>query len=694
VISAVQAGNTTATSTVITWSTDEPSDSTTRWGELTPPGTTTALSSETRSHAVALEGLQECTGYHYSVESSDGNNVAVEDNGGQFFRFETLGDFGAGLGSCRAGTVLLDQTSVGCAASLPARVVDLDLNLDPLAVETTVVEVTSSTETTPELLTLTETGPNTAQFTGSLPTATGSAVPGDAVLQVSPDDLLTATYRDLDDGTGASALVFATGVADCTPPEVTGLSIVELTEESALFAWETSEPAVGTVEWGATAALGNATGDDTPATSHLVRIYPLTDCARFHFRVLSVDASGNTAVADASGSPFQLNANEIPGLIYKDGFEQPSGWSLPSEWQIGPPEGKGRFPPDPASAFTGGQVLGHDLTGLGNYPGDYEYGITISATSPVIDASALSNGKLLFRRWLNVDSSVTTSAVSSVEASSDGSEWVEIWSSTADIADTAWSLRSLDISAVADQSPGLRIRFKQYGGGFAVATRSGWNIDRVIVKDGSLPDFAACGDCAGAPTFAGLVSAADADPCADTGIVLSWQQAPAWGTGAGGTYSVYRDTVPGFTPSASNRIATGITGTVWVDAAAPNDVTFHYLARAENDETCSGGPNNGGVVDDNLVFVAGRDETTQPVPGGLGGSLRVDPVNDAHVRLSWDAVPDAAAYHVERTDGPAGPFGRIAEVDRMFFEDVAELAVPTARYYRVKAADACGNEGP
>ena len=65
----------------------------------------------------------------------------------------------------------------------------------------------------------------------------------------------------------------------------------------------------------------------------------------------------------------------------------------------------------------------------------------------------------------------------------------------------------------------------------------------------------ATGVCTLPPTFAGVASANNgrAATCANT---LTWAAATPI---CGGTlsYSVYRSTTPGFTPSAANRIATG-----------------------------------------------------------------------------------------------------------------------------------------
>jgi hypothetical protein len=191
-----------------------------------------------------------------------------------------------------------------------------------------------------------------------------------------------------------------------------------------------------------------------------------------------------------------------------------------------------------------------------------------------------------------------------------------------------------------------------------------------------------------------VVSATDNDPCADSGVTLTWSAAPGWGTGSTGTYAVYRDTVSGFTPGPGNLVASGVVGTSWIDASAPNDVTLHYVVRAENDETCSGGPANGGVMDANLVYADGRDDTAQTPPGDVGNTLVVNGIDGAHARLTWSPAPGAAVYRVYRASTPDGTFALEGEVEGETFEDLDVLADGLDWYYLVRAADACGNEGP
>jgi hypothetical protein len=158
---------------------------------------------------------------------------------------------------------------------------------------------------------------------------------------------------------------------------------------------------------------------------------------------------------------------------------------------------------------------------------------------------------------------------------------------------------------------------------------------------------------------------------------------------------VYRDTIPNFTPSSSNRLVAGLAATSYTDTDAPNDVTLYYLVRAENNETCSTGPANNGVTDTNTVYIQTRDSTSVPAPGDVGATLRVKKINDVHVQLSWQAAANAVSYRIYRADNPQMTGAvLIGSVTRLFFDDIGELMIASSRYYGVKAVNACGIEGP
>ncbi len=691
VITAVDESGITGTRATVTWTTNELADTELVWGETTPPANVKAGGNRVTAHSVTLTGLTECTVYYYEVHSTDpAGNTAADDNGGAWYRFETLGDFGSGLQPCHAGQVAVLDPVYSCNDTASFKVTDIDLNADPAVPETVDIQVTSTTETEAETLTLTETGPNTSVFTGSLSTAAGAPV-HDGAIQASDGDILTATYHDADDGAGFPAISYDTGILDCAGPAVSNLRVHAQTTARATFSWNTEEQADTVIEWGTTPALGNVESSGALVVNHDTVLHRFHSCEPLWFRVRSTDVHGNTTIADDHGAPFAFRSWEVAGLYAMDDFESGAGgWSLSGEWEIDPPSGLGGSsgPADPAEAYNNDAVLGHDLTGLGSFPYDYEPNVANeSALSPVYDASTWTNTRLIFYRRLNVGSNdnaslwLWTNGVARPIYRSDGSA----------VTETSFSAQALDLGALIDGASTVQLEFKQSSDGSG--NYSGWNVDDLILKNGTLPDYGACGSCGTAPAFEGAVSATDNDACGATGVTVSWKQAAAWGTGENGTYAVYRDTVPGFTPSPANRIAAGINALSYNDLSAPLDTVLYYIVRAENDETCGGGPNNGGLVDGNVAPVQVSETTTTSLPPEIG-SVQVLLVGDAHVRLDWNPVAGAVRYRIYRSLSPQPEnFGLLAETGDPFYEDLGEGANQNDYYYKVRGVNACGQEG-
>lgn len=89
----------------------------------------------------------------------------------------------------------------------------------------------------------------------------------------------------------------------------------------------------------------------------------------------------------------------------------------------------------------------------------------------------------------------------------------------------------------------------------------------------------ATGTCTVPPTFAGL-SSVTATPGATCTLTLAWAAATS-SCGGTITYNVYRSTTAGFTPSVSNRVATDVTGTSFVDSSGlVSGTTHYYIVRA------------------------------------------------------------------------------------------------------------------
>jgi hypothetical protein len=691
VITGVDEQNVTGSSARILWDTNEISSTEVEWGETTSLGNTEVGANRVTSHEVQLGGLQECTVYYYNVQSTDpAGNVAVDDNGGNLFRFETLGDLGQGLQPCHAGVITVLSAIESCSESVAVELTDIDLNADAGVAETIAVSITSTTETTPEVIVLTETGPNTSVFTGAIQTALGAAVPGDGIIQTADGDVLTATYNDVDDGSGNPAVSFDTATLDCGGPQISNINVGSITNARVSVSWNTDEGADSVLEWGSTPALGQTTSQSGLRSAHSLLLNQFQACEQVYFRIRGTDTHGNETIADDNGQPFFFNTNDIPGLYELESFESgTNGWNLVGEWEVDVPQGLGGStgPSDPGAAYNNTAVLGHDLNGQGGLPGDYEPNTSESARSPVYPASTWTNTKLIYHRRLNAAQGDTANLNLFVN----GVGRTIFSSSGTTVSESSFQRFELDISVFADGANSVELEFTQSADGSD--NRSGWNVDDIILKDGSLPDYAACGGCGVAPSFAGATSAVDNDACGVNGVTVSWGAVPAWGSGGAGTFAIYRDTSPGFTPSPANLVASGVTGLSYNDASAPSDTTLYYIVQAENDETCSSGPNNGGLTDGNALAVQVAETSSVPTPTVVDGLL-VDLVGDAHVRLSWNPVADATAYRIYRSTSPSSGFGLLTETSELFYEDLGEGANQNTYFYLVTGVNACGNEGP
>ncbi len=343
VVTGVRDEGVSDVAATVKWDTDELSDTLLLWGPTKPPSTSTAGAPRATAHEVRLNGLTSCTTYWYEVRSTDpAGNIARSDNGGAWYHFETLGNFGDGLQPCHAGRVTFDRPTFSCADGVTFRVVDQDLNRSPVAVDTAVVLVTSTTEPAGEWVTITETGANTSRFNGSIATA-GGAPAADGTLQTSNGDVISVTYQDADDGTGEPHISYATSVADCAGPKIASVSVDTITNARATIHFTTSEPSDTVVEWGTTPALGQVASSSSRVTTHDMLLNQFDTCQTVWFRVKSTDQYGNLRVADDGGQPFFFHTSLIPGLYYRESFENnPAGWTLQGEWEIGEPQGARR----------------------------------------------------------------------------------------------------------------------------------------------------------------------------------------------------------------------------------------------------------------------------------------------------------------------------------------------------------------
>jgi hypothetical protein len=164
--------------------------------------------------------------------------------------------------------------------------------------------------------------------------------------------------------------------------------------------------------------------------------------------------------------------------LHSDDFESDFNWSLDGEFEHGAPLGLGgsQGNPDPHLAHSGTNVIGTDLSGSGDFPGDYEKNLgkdQFNATSDTFDFTYFNDLSLRYMRFLNVGINDEVS----IDVSSDGGNtWKEAWVNEGMILDDSWKLHEVDITALAARKKNVRIRYS-IGTTNDYWQLSGWNID-------------------------------------------------------------------------------------------------------------------------------------------------------------------------------------------------------------------------
>jgi cellulose 1,4-beta-cellobiosidase len=154
-------------------------------------------------------------------------------------------------------------------------------------------------------------------------------------------------------------------------------------------------------------------------------------------------------------------------------------------------------------------------------------------------------------------------------------------------------------------------------------------------------------------------------------ITLTWTAA----TGAT-SYSVYRSTTTGFTPSTTNRIATGVTSAAYTNTVLSNGTTYYYVVTALN-AAGESGPS---------AQVGATPQITAP---GLPTGVAASP-GDGQVTITWPAVAGATSYNLywSTTNGAGTGGTRISGVTSPYTQTGRTNG--TTYYYVVTAVNTVG----
>ena len=188
----------------------------------------------------------------------------------------------------RATSIRMDKSSYGLNDTITVSVLSPAANLNSGSVETITAQLTSTTETIAEVITLTETGANTGVFVGTILTASGTMV-ADGKLQVGNGNQITAFNSNVNKT--------ATATVDGVAPTITLLTSTPRAN-SADIKWTTNELATTEVVYGTSSTnLSSSLANSTRVTSHTATLTGLSPATTYYYRATSRDAAGNVTTS-------------------------------------------------------------------------------------------------------------------------------------------------------------------------------------------------------------------------------------------------------------------------------------------------------------------------------------------------------------------------------------------------------------
>ncbi len=132
------------------------------------------------------------------------------------------------------------------------------------------------------------------------------------------------------------------------------------------------------------------------------------------------------------------------------------------------------------------------------------------------------------------------------------------------------------------------------------------------------------GNCSAAPSAPGIPSGTGTS---NTQINVSWGASTA-GSGCTVSYSLFRSTTSGFTPSTSNQIASSLTSTSYSDSGLTSGTTYYYVVEAGDQAgTSAASPQGSGST-------LGECSSAPATPTGLSGTA----TSSSAISLSWTGV--------------------------------------------------------
>jgi parallel beta-helix repeat protein len=209
------------------------------------------------------------------------------------------------------GIISFNQELYNCSDTIKISLMDLDLRgtgTHPITIKTDGGDF--------ESVTLIEQGA-TGIFGGEISTEGGPPVTHNGTLELSHNNIITATYFDADDGTGSSTTVSATALADCLQPLIFNVK-QGFPGRQPRINFETDEPTTALVKYASNCGGPYTVGgtDTKLATMHKISLGQIEPETEYFFIIEAADSVGNEVIDDNDGSCYRFLTTGTDTDIY------------------------------------------------------------------------------------------------------------------------------------------------------------------------------------------------------------------------------------------------------------------------------------------------------------------------------------------------------------------------------------------
>lgn len=237
----------------------------------------------------------------------------------------------------------------------------------------------------------------------------------------------------------------------CAALEISDLVVDQISDTAARISWSTNVPSAAALRYGTTSPPANTETRERLSTSHSYEIVGLEPCSAVYFTAVAESPGCYRVENDDSGHGHRFQTLRRV-VEYDQGFEDgTNGWTADEPWSI---------VEDPADP--GNRVW------TDSPDGQFKNRADVSLYSPVLDLSDSESLALAFRNQYDLGSS----ALASIEASTDGSSWNTVETFTGIQSD--WTTVRMDL-APHSGSPVFQLRFRLLNEGGQPG--DGWYVD-------------------------------------------------------------------------------------------------------------------------------------------------------------------------------------------------------------------------